>query len=72
MSDPKTILEILREWLKAHGYDGLRDEDSECGCSLDDFAPCDMPEPSCLPAYRGIDSLMYLTREAAKNGGDDE
>ena len=30
--------EIIREWLKDNGYDGLCNED--CGCSVEDFMPC--------------------------------
>lgn len=32
--------EIVIEYLKKHGYDGLCDPDNECGCTLDDLEPC--------------------------------
>ncbi len=35
------IREIVREYLKANGYDGLCDVGAECGCRLGDFMPCD-------------------------------
>ena len=35
-----TVGEIVREYLVAHGYDGLYN-DEECGCCLSDFMPCD-------------------------------
>ena len=36
-----TLREILVDWLKSHGYDGLCNSDNDnCGCSLDDFMPC--------------------------------
>ena len=37
MSDP-TAIEIIALWLRAHGYDGLRDGD--CGCGLDELLVC--------------------------------
>jgi hypothetical protein len=45
-----TLRDIIIEGLKAAGYDGLQNE--ECGCGLDDFAPCDEPSYRCEPAYR--------------------
>lgn len=32
--------DMLISWLKEHGYDGLAAPELECGCSLEDFAPC--------------------------------
>lgn len=33
-----TIAEIIADWLRAHGYDGLTDGD--CACELTDLLPC--------------------------------
>lgn len=33
-----TAKEIIAEWLKANGYDGLYNH--ECGCLIDDLIPC--------------------------------
>lgn len=54
---PTDVESIFRAWLKEYGYDGLCNQDIECGCGLDDFAPClgdamggGIPS-DCLPAY---------------------
>lgn len=43
-------LELAANYLKANGYDGLCSVDEECGCSIDDLAPCGCFY-ECLPAY---------------------
>ena len=48
-----TVREIVIDWLKAHGSDGLRHCDCECGCHLDDFTPCDEPGFDCVAAVTG-------------------
>ena len=48
-----TIKQIIRKYLDENGYDGLCLPDLECGCGLDDFAPCpDGINEECEPAYR--------------------
>ena len=47
------VRNIVSEWLRKHGYDGLYTED--CGCVLDDLMPCSGPyefSTSCNPGYR--------------------
>lgn len=36
-----TVREIVAEWLKNNGYDGLMSTWSGCACLIDDLAPCD-------------------------------
>ncbi len=43
------VADILVEWLREHGYDGLYGD--ECGCGIDDLLPCDMGA-QCSPAYK--------------------
>ena len=44
-----TVKEIVIEYLKANGYDGLCGE--ECGCAIDDLVPCDSDPSDCKPGY---------------------
>lgn len=45
-----TVKQIVHEWVKEHGYDGLY-SDIGCGCKLDDFIPCDMCSMNCMPGH---------------------
>lgn len=47
-----TVEDIIIEWLKANGYDGLCSDC--CGCGLDGLAPCCDDPMECKPAYRRI------------------
>lgn len=46
-----TVEAIIKEWLSANGYAGLCNPDSDCGCSIEDFAPCCSSMQDCYPAY---------------------
>ena len=48
----KTVKEILMDYLKAIGTDGLAGD--ECGCGLDDFMPCYAGCGDCVPARKEI------------------
>lgn len=46
------VRDILRAWLVQHEYAGLyRDDNDGCGCTLEDFVPCDHDFTSCKPGY---------------------
>ena len=51
------ISDIIENYLDANGYDGLTD-DSECGCSSNDLAPCRCCLCDCFPAYKHPDGLF--------------
>ena len=52
-----TVLEIVKKYLQDNKYDGLVLSDHECGCTIEDFAPCmDGPEQRCEAAYRSRES----------------
>jgi hypothetical protein len=43
--------EIVVEYIKKNGFDGLFCSDVSCGCGLDDLAPCSCDMSGCEPAY---------------------
>lgn len=46
-----TVLDIIINYLKEHGYDGLH-YDNECGCELEDIVPCGEVSLNCEPGYK--------------------
>lgn len=46
------VFDMTKEWLKAHGYDGLYNTDGGCACLLADLAPCDELCEECEAGYR--------------------
>ena len=45
--------QIVATWLKENGYDGLYDEDGECGCwAGDELMPCEGFAEHCMPGYK--------------------
>jgi hypothetical protein len=54
-----TAIEILEEWLTAHGYDGLCNPDEECGCRIGDLIPCHSYCGYCQPGYLHGDGGIY-------------
>lgn len=55
-----SLREIVAEWLRGNGYDGLylsdggqyASESEGCGCRLDDLMPCNEPGIQCAAGYR--------------------
>jgi len=53
MPKPDTCVDnIVRDWLKLNGFDGLCHGETECGCYLDDFIICGGCFSECRPAYK--------------------
>ena len=50
-TSPPTVKEIIATWLKDNGFDGLF-HDSDCGCLVEDLAPCCEDISHCEPGYR--------------------
>ena len=51
MNNP-TVLEIVKEYLMKNHFDGLYNEDLECGCSIDNLNPCGDFSGNCKAGYR--------------------
>ena len=47
-----TVAEIVREYLEKNDFDGLVEEDAECGCDLDDLAPCGEMRATCEAGHK--------------------
>jgi len=45
------LLELVEEYLKTNGYDGLCHSETGCGCRRGDLMPCGEPSPNCQPGY---------------------
>jgi len=45
------VTHIVHAWLSNSEFDGLFNEDLECGCKLDDLAPCGEIDPDCRAGY---------------------
>ena len=48
------IKTIVTQYLNEHGYDGLylKKNGDECGCSIEDLMPCDVPSELCAAGYQ--------------------
>jgi hypothetical protein len=46
------VIDIVRWYLRKHGYDGLYQR-GECVCSVDDLMPCGEYAGCCRPGYKG-------------------
>ena len=47
------LRDIVKEWLHAHGYDGLFNPDIQCACVCEDLIPCDdFLSPNCTAGYK--------------------
>ena len=46
-----TIIEMVEQYLKQNGYDGLFAESAECACKVDDLEPCGNIQSDCHAGY---------------------
>ena len=51
MSNP-TVLEIVEDYLKRNGFDGLYNSELECGCSISNLNPCGDIKNDCTAGYQ--------------------
>lgn len=48
----KTVRDIVIDYLKENGYDGLYNPDVECGCFINDLVPCCERFDECMPGMK--------------------
>lgn len=66
-----SVIEMVGEYLKSNGYDGLAAD--ECGCFIDDLAPCGEIGGYCKAGHRGtIDGEECCIAEAEPDGCDQD
>jgi hypothetical protein len=46
------VKEIIVDYLKKNGFEGLYNADGECGCLLEDLMPCGEGGDYCEPGYK--------------------
>ena len=51
MQDKITVVEIIENYLKDNGFDGLYNEIGECACKINDLAPCGQIDHTCKAGY---------------------
>ena len=55
-----TVKDIIADYLKSRGFDGLCHPGTECGCELDDLiGPCEGAQWDCRPAYKIPGDMGY-------------
>ena len=69
------VREIVIEYLRSNGFDGLYSPDMDCGCEISDLMPCDRENChcNCIPGYKimvfpGFDfRIVSLRLESCKD-----
>ena len=62
------VIDITASYLKEHDYDGLVNGELECGCGLDDLAPCESNSMACEPAIEVVPPNDEYDRYFAQKG----
>lgn len=47
-----TVWRIVSEYLIGNGYDGLYNDEGECGCNIENIVECDEIKSNCNPGYQ--------------------
>ena len=68
------VLDIVKAYLEANGYDGLYNEWGECACLVSDLAPCALISTDCAAGMKGPcdcgDHDWHIVAREAAGGGD--
>ena len=46
------VIDIVANYLRDNGFDGLVSRDGECGCGIEDLHPCEEEFADCEPGYK--------------------
>ncbi len=57
------VIDMVETRLKQGGWDGLYNADLECGCLVEDLAPCGDMQAECTAGHR-----ILLSREDVESG----
>lgn len=49
------VIDIVTQYLKDNGYDGLVEDTGECGCELSDLMPCEIYSQGCRAGHKEPD-----------------
>lgn len=52
MESAKTVFEIVVDYLKVNGFDGLYNGYTDCACEVGDISPCGEMSSECQAGYR--------------------
>lgn len=59
------VIDAVKMAIIDGGFDGLCNLDNECGCSVDDLAPCGEMNQHCVLAYKGPCTDRYSSCDCA-------
>lgn len=63
--------DIIKDFLIKNGFDGLLNNDLDCGCELDDLLPCDWHCGDCIPGYKTMeDGECVIVEEKPKRDNE--
>lgn len=54
-----TTIEIIKQYLIDNGFDGLCNDELDCGCELADLEPCDVLQSNCKAGYKHPGDMEY-------------
>jgi hypothetical protein len=64
-----TVATIVRDYLKAHGFDGIFNVDDGCDCGAEDLCPCSTPMDQCRPGVKVVGEDGFWRIEARQPKG---
>jgi hypothetical protein len=62
------VKEIVEQYLKNNGYDGLCLPEQECGCHIGNLFACGSDFSPCQPGHRAVNDAGEIVIIPGKNG----